>query len=223
MTVGAAHLACVATGEMLGSVGDPRAWLSPDEQVRLAVLAAPARRGQFIAARWLARHLLARAFGDEFDRWSITAPDSGPPFVHGPRAAYLSITHSGDRVACICSSAPVGIDLEVPRPGRDVEGLLALCCTPAEQELVRGDPQPHERFYEIWTIKESWIKRRGEAMSPSRLAQLEAMPDAAGDVKTWRGESWWLATCGAQALSWWPVETSAAPAGRWRVRDLRRV
>lgn len=218
-------LACERASRLVAAAGAPHGWLSAAEQERLAALAAPQRRAQFIASRWLARTLVAQALGGAPADWPLTATPGEPPAVLDPRAAgrQLAISHSGDWVACACADAPVGLDLEAPRRRRDIDGLAALCLTPAEQALLEplDAPARESLFYLLWTVKEAWIKRERGAVAPGRLQQLEvarAQPGTA-QARTWTNGSWTLALCVPPGVE--PHWHTPAPPGaqHWRVTD----
>jgi 4'-phosphopantetheinyl transferase len=116
---------------------------------------------------------------------------------------------------------PLGLDLEAPRRRRDIDGLVALCCTPAEQSLFEGlaEAARADLFYQLWTVKEAWLKRRREWIAPSRLRQLDAQPAAQGQVRSWRAPQWRLALCAAAgAVRWWSAEPASSPRD-WAVAD----
>ena len=66
---GVAHLACASLSSLEADIPDPSGWLSLEERGRLQSAEAPLRRRQFVAARWLARHLLSQAFGGPPRDW----------------------------------------------------------------------------------------------------------------------------------------------------------
>jgi 4'-phosphopantetheinyl transferase len=217
------HLACGGVAALLRSAPDPEGWLSDGERTRLARIGTASRRDQFVAARWQARLLLAQVAEAAPERWRLSAPMEAPPQVEGRPEWRLSVSHSGDAAAAALALAPVGIDVEVPRRRHDIEGLVALCCTAREQALLAplAAVQRAACFHELWTVKESWLKARGEAMAPGRLREIEAAPATCGPVRTWRTEDGCLALCAhPQALlRWCSPEPAAARA--WSVRDLR--
>jgi 4'-phosphopantetheinyl transferase len=212
----AVHLACAEVAVLLPPVVD---WLSESEQQRFAGIVGERRRTQFLAARWQARWLLAQVLGGRPRDWPLEAPHDAPPRVQGRDDLFLSVSHSGARSACALASAPVGLDLEQPQRQRDIAGLIALCCTPGEQALFAGCDEAARAalFYELWTVKEAWLKRRGEWIAPRRLQQLDARPAEDGEVRTWAGEDWQLAAT-ARQVRWWTAEP---PEQRcWQLRDL---
>jgi 4'-phosphopantetheinyl transferase len=215
--LGTVHVACARAVEFPVSLD----WLLPQESERLAGIVAPKRREQFLAARWQMRQLLAQAVGGTPRDWALTARPDAPPAVEGQPQWHLSISHSGEWIACAVAHGPIGLDLEAPRRQRDIPGLVSLSCTPGEQRMFEGLGQQEREalFYELWTVKESWLKRRGEWIAPRRLAQLDAQPQQGGEARTWRTEEWSLALCAeAKRVHWWSREPGTART--WRVADL---
>ena len=217
---GVLHLACGDAAALLVQAPAPQRWLSAGESRRLAGLRTPRRRESFLAARWQARWLLAQAFGGDPAGWVLEAPDDAPPRVAQRPDLFLSVSHSGGVVASALAQQPVGVDVEVPRAGRDIAGLVDLCCTPTERVLFERVPPADAAalFHELWTVKEAWLKRRGDWLAPSRLQQLEAAPHGRGEVRVWRQQAWQLAACiGADAaIRWWTPEPTQAR--RWAVQ-----
>jgi 4'-phosphopantetheinyl transferase len=209
-----AHVACARIGELLRQMPDASAWLSSSEQQRLHGINRRERRDQFLASRWQARTLLAQAVGGEATEWRLSAMPDAPPAVEGHAGLHLSVSHSGEWSACAIAESGIGLDLEAPQRQRDIAGLIALCCTPSEQALLAGEA---DAFYELWTVKEAWLKRRREWIAPSRLQQIEARHAEAADVRTWRGDGCTLALCGPASAHWWTPPMRALRG--WQVED----
>ena len=207
------HLACAPVGTLLPAGDD---WLSASERQRLQAIGTDSRRAQFLAARWLARTLLARVQGGAPGDWPLEAPHDAPPRVAGRADLVLSISHSGGWTACALAAQRVGIDLEQPVRARDVAGLVEIACTPRERALFAGlaDAARDALFHELWTVKEAWLKSRGTWIAPAVLQGIEASRCAQGEVRTWRGAGWWLAVTG-RAVQWWGPQPEALSA--WSV------
>ncbi|MFD0589633.1 4'-phosphopantetheinyl transferase family protein [Paenibacillus sp. GCM10027627] len=89
----------------------------------------------------------------------------GKPALCGFEKFQFNISHSGDWVAVFLSDVPIGIDVEEIRPidTNIAESYMA----PAEYEDIM-DKNERERlsyFYDLWTLKESYIKAKGEGLS----------------------------------------------------------
>jgi 4'-phosphopantetheinyl transferase len=182
-------------------------WLSGTERARLAAFTAPRRRAQFLAGRWAVRQLLASAHGgDALADWSLDAAPQAPPrLVRGLRALHVAISHSGNHVACAASAEPVGLDIEAPWRQRDITALAEGVCTATERARLLLLPAAERagHFYRVWTLKEAWLKRRGEGVSPARLVSLQATmapgPEAA-EGRVWQQDGLTLALLVPAAL-----------------------
>lgn len=206
-------------------------WLSETERARLATLSAPGRRAQFLAGRLGARQLLAASHGgDALADWCLdAAPDAPPRLQRGLCALHVAISHSGDGVACAVSAEPLGLDLEVPRRQRDIAALCAGVCTTAEQARLQALPVARRtgHFYRVWTLKEAWLKRRGEGVSPARLAALHTQaqaPHEAAEGRVWQQGGMTLALLAPASLPLeWHRTTGTVNEDRpepWRVEEL---
>jgi phosphopantetheinyl transferase len=110
-------------------------WLTPAEGSRLAAMGSAHRRRQFLAGHWLARIAAVEMLGIDVDGCTLVQADDGSPRlqVDGRQSDWhVSLTHRRAWVACALAPAPVGVDLEMPRPRRDLLGLAAFAFSPDE-------------------------------------------------------------------------------------------
>lgn len=170
---------------VISSLDSAQADLSADEKMRLASLTHPHRRRQFLAGRMLSRRLLVEAYGGKAADWVITADAGSKPVVVGRADIHLSISHSADYVACAIASRPVGVDIECLAARRSTDELIQMVCNPLEQaSLAALSPQDKaQRFLELWTLKEAWLKRSGDALDVSRMRALHWTPVQAADAE----------------------------------------
>lgn len=213
----------------LASITPPSlTWLSAPEADRLAGMAAPRRRAQFIAGRWLLRQVLAAAYGgDAHTGWPLSAADNGPPTLLRPPAGppiHLSLSHGVDHVCCAAGDVRMGIDIETRGRVRDWAGLTTLVCGPAEAERIRAAADQAVAFLTMWTLKEAWIKRHAAAMSPALLASLTTTPPQQApepaNARVWLDDHFVMALAApAEATISW-VGAFQQPAGLpvpWRI------
>jgi 4'-phosphopantetheinyl transferase len=203
-----------------------RQWLSDAERARLDAITAPGRRAQFLAGRWTLRQLLAGEMGGDAQRdWPLSAGTDGPPRLqaNAPPDAHLAISHSGDWLACAVATVPIGLDVETPKPRRHLDGLVAAVFTASEQATIAA-AEPSRRtalFYAIWTLKEAWLKRRAEGVSPGRLAQVQAQPAAPAEAnaRVWSAGELTLALVAPvdAELKWSGEAPNWAPPQGWQV------
>jgi len=123
------------------------------EQRRQKAFRLPTRRARAnsLAAELLAKRALS-AFGLSpellrFDR-------SGRPYVEGNRA-FISLSHSGEYVACAVSEKSVGVDVQQIRRVSPI--VIRRVCSKEEQQAL--DQSDLERaFTRVWSLKEAWKK-----------------------------------------------------------------
>lgn len=185
----------------------PSTWMSDSEYARVRSMRAAPRRAQFIAGRWLARALLSEAMGGPWHDWTLTAEDDAPPRVLGPTlgpalgpaAATLSLSHSGDLVACAVGTAPLGIDVEACTARKGLDALYDAVTTVGEREVLAAQlgTDTLQCFTHAWTLKEAGLKRAGDGLFATMLGhtvQVEAATDPArANACTWQLDGYVLA------------------------------
>ena len=226
---GSAHLLRGGVAQACAEAGAAQGWMSADESARLAGFSRPLRKAQFTAGRWLVRCLLGRLLAGGAAAWRLDAPAEGPPRLLGPAGdmpLHASLSHSADEVVCAIGAMPVGIDVETQGPARDWPALVAAIGDSAE--LAHFDRLPASAHaaecLALWTLKEAWIKSRGDSMTPGRMAQLHAQRvTAVAPVNAWlwRGDGVTLAlqAPGATGCVWHGGQGELLFAGHWRVSD----
>jgi len=110
----------------------------------------------------LARAEICRIAGLSNEQLVFSANAHGKPCLTNNPGIHFNISHSGHYVACATSDEPVGVDVEVFKP---IDLALAVrFFTPNEVAYIRSGDQTC-RFFEVWTKKESRIKREGKGLS----------------------------------------------------------
>lgn len=89
----------------------------------------------------------------------------GKPYLANMPDVHFSISHCSKAVAVAIAKKPLGIDIETFHTC-DAD-VVAYCCNDKEQLQIKEAQNPHIKFTEIWTKKESKIKRDGGTTSPS--------------------------------------------------------
>lgn len=90
---------------------------------------------------------------------------NGKPFLVNHPGFHYNLSHSERYIAFVFAAAPVGIDVEHLTPiSFDIAQMFFfpteysdLMCLPEKQQLAY--------FYDLWTIKESYLKLYGEGLS----------------------------------------------------------
>ncbi len=107
--------------------------------------------------------LLTAALGAR--EYQIEKNEFGKPYVKGRNDFYYNLSHSGTYVAIAFGNAEVGVDIQRHRDGTDMRLIAERCFTHDEKEYVwQSARQSEERFYEIWTGKESYLKYVGKGL-----------------------------------------------------------
>ncbi len=83
----------------------------------------------------------------------------GKPSFVNESTLHFSISHSGEFWLCAFSDRPVGIDIQCCKSFVLPEKLSRRFFHPAEDSFLARDG--YERFYDLWTAKESFVKFTG--------------------------------------------------------------
>lgn len=89
----------------------------------------------------------------------------GKPYFHNIPNNYFNISHSGKWVVCGWCHQEIGVDIEVIK---DIDLSIAKrFFAKSEYTLFEGKTQEEQKqlFYYLWTLKESYIKYKGQGLS----------------------------------------------------------
>ena len=203
--------------------------LSDGEKMRARAIVSTTRRAQFLAGRWLAKQMLARALGGSPQDWRISAEPNEKPRVIG-HDLQLSIAHSGPFVACCIADQAVGIDVERLDRVRPIADMSTLVFSEHEQNALRGlrGEAAVVRFFQLWTCKEARLKQLGLPFDLSTLRTIQVAPveSAEAQVGTWcfLGPERVMLSLAVQGLSQlhvrWPAHWVAEPIHWHRYSEL---
>lgn len=204
------------------------------ERARAAAIAAPLRRAQFLAGRWLAANMLAQHLGGSAVDWLLTCVrGEAPRIAHGPGTAFerpfVSIAHRGDVVACALADAPVGVDIEIEGRLRGAAADHApFVLSPGEAPEFASTPAADRAAFVLarWTLKEAWAKQAGRGLALGEMRDLtaHALPDG-GNARLWTAQPLVVALC-CDTPHDWPLPQGLgferASPQHWQVSPLRR-
>lgn len=164
-----AHVGIARIADVLAGIpADHANWLSDSESTRCAGMRNDNRKAQYLAGHWLARVLLARAFGGEPGQWRLLERKDLPPRVEGHRGSvHVSISHAGHWIAAAVADVAIGIDLE-QRPRVLDAGLEPMLRNADEAE----GSLDADTLLQRWVAKEAWIKRHSGSALPAQLRRL---------------------------------------------------
>lgn len=118
--------------------------------------------------------LLRTAFGAEDLR--IEKNEYGKPHIKSREGLYFNLSHSGHYVVLARGESEIGVDIQRHSEQTDMHAVADICFARDEKEYVwQSDRDTEERFYEIWTGKESYLKYVGKGLreNPSSFSVLE--------------------------------------------------
>lgn len=128
-------------------------------------------QGQFTHAvtRALVRTVLS-SYADVDPRdWQFTAGEHGKPELHNPPLPLrFNLSHTHRFIVCaVTLTQDVGIDVEYTERKNDVREIAGRYFS--EPEVTALFDLPYElqvdRFFDYWTLKEAYMKARGEGIS----------------------------------------------------------
>ncbi|MGL4346220.1 MAG: 4'-phosphopantetheinyl transferase family protein [Cellulosilyticaceae bacterium] len=99
------------------------------------------------------------------DQINIQTNAYGKPFVEGYPKFHYNVSHSGDWIVCAVASSPVGIDVE--EIGDIDLDIAKRFFSPKEVDYLFSKDLAYQKecFFELWTLKESYIKQIGVGLS----------------------------------------------------------
>ncbi len=144
------------------------ALLDGDESDRAARFVFERDRRLYALAHGFTRLVLASHLGVEPRALRFVAGAGRRPEIAGPNPAPLrfNLSHTHGLVGVVVAAAPCGIDVE-SLGNVDFRELLDLVLAAAERAELQAVPEAErrERFLEIWTLKEAYIKGLGRGLA----------------------------------------------------------
>lgn len=156
--------------------------LTENRKKKIDRLVRPEDKMRSLAAEMLLNRLLASEFG--LQNAILENEQNGRPFIKDC-PVFVSLSHSGQKVAAAASKAPVGIDVERLRPAN--LKMARIFCTEEEKIYLFGarpsdedynscsDEDVLARFYEVWTAKEAYFKKLGTGITDLKSVNVLAL------------------------------------------------
>jgi len=181
-----------------------QAWLSEEERVRCSRLRRARDRRHFLLAHALLRHSLSRYAPVPPEAWCFERRRQGRPELlptPGQPSLRFNLSHTQGLVVCIVTGGSAcGIDVE--HTERRLDPLRLARRFFASEELAALEAvtgaQRHRLFYQLWTLKEAYLKARGLGLAHG-LAHCAFSEDTGGVFRlraadtapdTWHFETW---------------------------------
>jgi phosphopantetheinyl transferase len=140
----------------------------PERERHDRLVSAPLRK-RFLFGRVLLRTLLAELLGTTPGKIELTSGSSGrPELARGDSSIVFNLAHSGDMIVCAAASGTpcLGIDLEDTAKKHDIDAISAEYFSREENSQLQrlSAAEKTERFYILWTLKEAYLKSKGESI-----------------------------------------------------------
>ncbi len=148
------------------------AWMTPDEAQRQARFMFERHRHQFLIARALVRSTLSHYADIAPDAWRFDVNPWGRPDIathHGLGDLRFNLSHTDGLVAVAVARGELGVDVEDTHRRSHPEQVAEHFFAPAEVAGLQALPpgQRPARFFDLWTLKEAYIKARGQGLALS--------------------------------------------------------
>ena len=123
-----------------------------------------------IAADFLVRTILCDNLNKNTDEIKIYTDENGKPYVN--ENIHFNLSHSDKYVVAVVSDKTVGIDIEKIKSVKS--NMLDYFCSEKDKKYILGEEKSTgenipdyalERFFEVWTFKEAYLKCTGEGIS----------------------------------------------------------
>lgn len=129
------------------------------------------RQRSYLLARTLVRTVLSKYVNISPRTWRFRTNESGKPEIDLPkmyRFLRFSLTRTNGFMACaVAADRAIGIDAEAIDRVVEIDGIADRYFAPEEaRALQTGPPELRQRrFFELWTLKEAYLKARGIGLS----------------------------------------------------------
>ena len=147
-------------------------WLNGKELRRCQRLYFASHRKHLLLGRFLIRSVLSEyAPETQASEWCFTENQYGKPAIdtaHHHCSLFFNLSHSaGKLVLAVARIEPIGVDIESSTKARRILQIANRFFS--EQEVIDllrlKEDQQQQRFYELWTLKEAYIKACGQGLA----------------------------------------------------------
>ena len=145
--------------------------IDPEEKNRIMRFHFVEDRKRALAGILLSEYAIYKEFGIPKDEMKFEKNKYGKPHIVGKSGVHFNISHSGDYVACAVGGSSVGIDVQEHKSGGlDIaERFFSqeekdTLCNAADSDSD-SDNVKRKLFYDMWSLKEAYIKCIGMGLS----------------------------------------------------------
>ena len=154
--------------------------VDPARRSKVLRFSQPEAAALSLAAGILLAEVCAECLSLSPDEIRIAEDAQGKPYVIGAEGFFYSLTHTRGSASIAYGDVPCGIDGERIRYRAGDIRVIDRCLTADEKAYILGGHDAYcedcaERFFRIWTMKESMVKQSGEGIR-KRLSSYDTDP-----------------------------------------------
>ena len=191
-------------------------WLTEAEQARYQRYYFDRHKKQFLLGCYLIRSVLSEYDVVDPQQWKFQKNEYGKPRIvdsQNSKSLFFNLSHSGEKhVLAVCLSDSVGVDIEQSGKRRRIAKIADRFFASEEVIDLLGliDSEQLSRFYDLWTLKEAYIKACGLGLAIPLQHFIYSFPNETGislsfagerddDVRNW--QMWQIACSGNYKLA----------------------
>ncbi|WP_437585697.1 4'-phosphopantetheinyl transferase family protein [Sorangium sp. So ce1000] len=145
--------------------------MAPDEAAQQERFLFAENRHEYLLTRALVRTVLSKYADVAPEAWTFVRNEFGRPQIAGPPGVpplRFNLSNTRGLIACLVAlDRDVGVDVEDTARARTTVEIADRFFSPGEVRALRALPPERQRarFFEYWTLKESYIKARGMGLA----------------------------------------------------------
>lgn len=155
-------LFCEASGEP-ASMDEWMTGMSPEKRARVLRMRKRKDVWTAVTAHRLLCYALIASTGSVPSAQDWGAGEHGKPYLTNFNGIHFNISHSGSMAMCAVSDSPVGADVEQIKPYSDAVAKRIM--SDEERRFYLCSPDKQTLFFQIWTLKESYLKYTGAGLT----------------------------------------------------------
>ncbi len=193
-----------------------RSWLTPEEDQKRLRYRFEKHQHQYLITRALIRSVLSHYHNAiQPQEWRFELNQWGKPSIiekQNPDACVFNLSHTDGLITCaLTKTHQLGVDVEnITREGETIK-IADRYFSPSEYQKLISLPEEkqNDRFFDLWTLKESYIKACGKGLAipldefsfsfPADFPELDDIKlfteaSREDNPKLWRFWNWYFST-----------------------------
>jgi 4'-phosphopantetheinyl transferase len=138
-------------------------FISPEKRDAIANYYREEDQWRSLIADLLIRMIVMERFGAENHEIDFIQTENGKPMLAETEGFHFNASHAGDWVVFVFDSAEIGVDVERVKPA-NLSVSRSFFAEEEHQDICSAS-DPNDRFFDYWTLKESFIKHTGKGLS----------------------------------------------------------